>query len=183
MRKLAIVIVLGVLLLAIPASVFAQKVDWDGQVHKKDLAVFVGAGFSGYGFTIVPGVEYAFADFKIGDVFPLAIGGVLKGSLNFYSSYWTAYGIGALVSAHTGFKGLDIPEFLQKFDVYISAGLAFSFFSYSGTLAGWDAQDTYFGFATSDGVAYYFNDKWAAYLEGNYWAYSGSATLGVRYTF
>jgi hypothetical protein len=32
-------------------------------------------------------------------------------------------------------------------------------------------------------VSYNFNDKWAIYLEGNYWAYSGSGTLGARYTF
>jgi len=178
MKKLALVLAVVVLVLAIPSTVFA----WDGQVHKGDLALFVGAGFSGYGFSIVPGVEYAFVDFKIGDVFPLALGGVLKGSINFYPSYWTAYGVGALISAHTGFKGLDIPEFLQKFDLYVSAGVAFSFFNYSGTLVGWN-KDLYWGFATSNGVAYYFNDKWAMYLEGNYWAYSGSATLGVRYTF
>jgi hypothetical protein len=178
MKKLAAVLAVVVLALAIPSAAFA----WDGQVHKGDFAVFAGAGF-GYGFSIVPGVEYAFADFKLGDVFPLAIGGVVKGSINFYPSYWTAYGVGALVSAHVGFKGLDIPDFLQKFDVYASAGVAFSFFSYSGTLAGWDAKDTYFGFATADGVSYYFNDKWAIYLEGNYWAYGGGATLGGRYTF
>jgi opacity protein-like surface antigen len=179
MKKLAVILAAVVLALAIPSAAFA----WDGQVHKGDLALFVGAGF-GYGFTIVPGVEYAFVDFKLGDVFPLALGGVLKGSLNFYPSYWTAYGVGALLSAHVGFKGLDIPAFLQKFDVYASAGVAFSHFSWSGSLAGWDTgKDNYFGFATADGVAYYFNDKWAIYAEGNYWAYGGGATLGGRYTF
>jgi len=61
MKKLAVVLAVVVLALAIPSAAFA----WDGQVHKGDLAVFVGAGL-GYGFTVVPGVEYAFADFKLG---------------------------------------------------------------------------------------------------------------------
>jgi hypothetical protein len=39
------------------------------------------------------------------------------------------------------------------------------------------------GFATADGVAYYINDKWAVYLEGTYWGYSGGGAIGVRYTF
>ena len=39
MKKLAAVLVVVVLALAIPGAAFA----WDGQVHKGDLAVFAGA--------------------------------------------------------------------------------------------------------------------------------------------
>ena len=180
MKKLAIVVALAVVLLAIPASVFAQKVDWDGQVHKGDFAAFVGAGF-GWGFTIAPGVEWAFAEWKVGDVVPLAFGLSAKGMINFYPGFWTSYGVGALVTVHLGFKGLDIPDFLQKFDVYASAGIGFSFFSYDVGIDTYGSSNI--GFATADGVAYYFNDKFAVYAEGTYWGYSGGGTIGVRYTF
>jgi len=180
MKRLAIVIALAVVLLAIPASVFAQKVDWDGQVHKGDFAVYLGVGF-GWGFTIAPGVEWAFAEWKVGDVVPLAFGLTGKGMINFYPSYFTSYGIGALVTVHLGFKGLDIPDFLQKFDIYASAGVGFSFFNYDSSF--YDYGESRFGFASSNGTAYYFNDKFAAYFEYTYWSYSSGGTIGIKYTF
>ena len=180
MKKLALLLAVAVLVLAIPSAAFAQK-NWDGLVHKGDFAAFVGVGY-GWGLSVVPGVEWAFADVKVGDTVPLAFGVVGKGVINFYSDFFTSYGVGALASAHLGLKGLDIPKFLQNLDFYISLGLAFSAFSYA-TGSALDYGNTRFGFATSNGVAYYFNDKWAIYLEGNYWSYSGNAVLGVRYTF
>lgn len=179
MKRLALVLALAVLLLAIPGTAFAQK-NWDGLVHKGDFAAFVGFGF-GWGFTIAPGVEWAFADVKIGDTVPLAFGLVGRGMINFYPDYFTSYGIGALLSAHLGLKGLDIPEFLQNLDFYIAAGVGISFFNYVSAF--YDFGDVQVGFATTDGVAYYINDKWAVYLEGTYWGYSGGGAIGVRYTF
>ena len=183
MKKLVLVFAVGVLLLGIPATLFAQNMDWEGNYEKGDFSVFAGVGFSGYGFSIVPGVEYTFVQWKAGDVVPLSFGITGKGSINIYSSYWTSYGVGALATVHLGFRGLDIPEFLQRFDVYVSVGLAASFFNYTGTLSGWDQKDSYFGFATADGVAYFVNDRFAVYAEGNYWAYGGGATLGVLFQF
>ena len=116
MKKLVLVFVVGILLLGIPATLFAQDVDWEGNFEKGDFSVFAGIGFGGYGFSIVPGVEYTFAEWKAGDVVPLSFGITGKGSINIYSDYWTAYGGGALVTVHLGFRGLDIPEFLQRFD-------------------------------------------------------------------
>jgi hypothetical protein len=180
MKKLALLLAVLVLILAIPGAAFAQKSNWDGLVHKGDLAAFLGVGF-GWGFTIAPGVEWAFADVKIGDTVPLAFGVVGRGMVNFYPNYFTSYGIGALASAHMGLKGLDIPKFLQNLDFYIALGLGVSFFNYVSST--YDFGDVQFGFATTDGVAYYFNDKWAVYLEGTYWGYSGGGAIGVRYTF
>jgi hypothetical protein len=174
MKRLALVLALAVLLLAIPGAAFAQK-SWDGLVHKGDFAAYVGIGY-GWGFTIVPGVEWAFADVKVGGTVPLAFGLAGKGMINFYPGFWTSYGVGALVTAHLGLKGLDIPEFFQNLDFYIGAGVGFSFFSESVI---YNAV----GFATTDGVAYYINDKWAVYLEGTYWGYSFGGTIGARYTF
>jgi len=181
MKKWVLALVVGTLLLAIPASVFAQNVNWDGNYKKGDFAVFGGVGF-GYGFSIVPGVELSLAEWKVGDVVPLTFGVAAKGSINIYSSFWTAYGLGALATVHLGFRGLDIPEWMQNFDVYVSLGLGVSFFNYTAVPSGF-GDDFYFGFATADGVAYFINEKLAVYAEGNYWAYGGGATLGVLYKF
>jgi hypothetical protein len=182
MKKLVLGLIVGALLLLIPATAFSQEVNWEGNYEKSDFSVFGGVGFGGYGITIIPGVEYTFAEWKAGDVVPLSFGVAGKGSINIYSSYWTAYGAGVLGTVHLGFRGLDIPEFLQNFDVYISLGLGFSYFNYESVPSGF-GDDIYFGFATADGVAYFINEKLAVYAEGNYWAYGGGATLGVLYKF
>ena len=181
MKKWLLALVVGTLLLAIPASVFAQNPDWDGNYKKGDFAVFGGVGFGGLGITIIPGVEFSLAEWKVGDVVPLTFGVAAKGSINIYSGFWTAYGVGALGTVHLGFRGLDIPEWLQNFDVYVSLGLGVSFFSYSSGTSTYG--DSKFGFITANGVAYFFNEKLAVYAEGNYWSYSGGATLGVLYKF
>jgi hypothetical protein len=180
MKKLALLLAVLVLILVIPGAAFAQKSNWDGLVHKGDFAAYLGVGV-GYGFSIVPGVEWAFADVKAGTV-PLAFGVTGKGILNFYPGSYSAYGIGALATAHLGFKGLDIPEFLQHLDVYISLGLGLSYYSWaSGFSPLFD--NPHLGFATADGVAYYFNNKWAAYLEFAHIGYGAAGVIGGRYTF
>jgi len=181
MKKLVLGLVVGALLLLIPAAAFSQDVNWEGNYEKGDFSVFAGIGI-GYGFSIVPGVEFTFAEWKAGDVVPLSFGIAAKGSINIYSSYWTAYGAGVLGTVHLGFRGLDIPEFLQNFDVYASIGVGMSFFNYTSIPSGF-GDDFYIGIATADGVAYFINEKFAVYAEGNYWAYGGGGTLGVLYKF
>ncbi len=189
MKKLALLLVVLVLILAIPGAVFAQKkapakkaaeTGWVGLVHKGDFAAYAGIGI-GYGFSIVPGVEWVFADVKAGTV-PLAFGLSGKGLINFFPGSWSSYGIAALATGHLGLKGLDIPDFFQHLDFYISLGVGLSYFSWE---AGFSPlfDNPHFGFATSDGVAYYINDKWAVYLEGTYVGYVAGAVIGARYTF
>jgi len=180
MKKLALLLSVLVLILAIPGAAFAQKSSWDGLVHKGDFAAYLGIGY-GTGFAIVPGVEWAFADIKAGTV-PLAFGLSAKGLLNFYPGFWSAYGLAALATGHLGLKGLDIPEFLQNLDIYVSLGLGLSYYNWELGYAPL-FNDLRFGLATADGVAYYINDKWAVYLEGTYLAYVAGAVIGVRYTF
>ena len=182
MKKLAILVVVGVLLLTIPVSIFAapKKTNWVGLVHRNDFAVYAGVGI-GLGFTIAPGVEWCFADVKVGNVVPLAFGLAGKGMINFYPGFWTSYGVGALATMHLGLKGLDMPVFFQNFDFYISAGVGLSWFSYNLGVSRYGAMNV--GFATADGLAYYINKHWAVYLEGTYWGFTGGATIGARYTF
>jgi hypothetical protein len=181
MKRLALLLAVLVLILAIPGAAFAQKASWDGLVHKGDFAAYLGIGI-GYGFSVVPGVEWAFADVKAGTV-PLAFGLSGKGILNFYPGFWSSYGLGALATVHLGLKGLDIPDFLQNLDFYLSAGLGMSYFSWASGYSPLFSNDLHFGFATADGVAYYINDKWAVYLEGTYMGYVAGAVIGARYTF
>jgi hypothetical protein len=181
MKKLALGLTLGVLLLALPVATFAQTANWDGQVHKGDFSVFAGVGI-GYGFSIVPGVEYALADWKLGDVFPLALGVAARGSINFWGDYWSSYGVAPMVTAHVGFKGLDIPAFLQKFDLYAGAGVGFTYYSI-GTLSSIYGYNGFVvSFATTEGTAFYISDKFAIYGEYNYWGFS-RGVLGVLYKF
>jgi hypothetical protein len=180
MKKLALGLVLAVVLLAIPATVFAQTENWQGQFHKGDFSAFVGVGL-GYGITVVPGVEWIWGDWKLGDVFPLAIGAAARGAVNFYSDYWSSYGAAGFVTAHVGLKGLDIPEFLQKFDFYAGVGLGFYYYSWASGYTTTN-DDFRFGLANTEGTAFHINDKLAVYGEYNYWGYS-RGVLGVLYRF
>jgi hypothetical protein len=181
MKKLVLIAALAVLLAAIPSTVFGQTANWDGQVHKGDFSAFGGLGL-GYGITIIPGVEYVWGDWKLGDVFPLAAGVAVKGAVNFYSDYWSSYGVAGLVTGHVGLKGLtDLPEFLQKFDFYAGIGLGFYYYSWA---SGYVTSNDDFGlvFANMEGTAFYINEKLAVYGEFNYWGYS-RGVLGVLYRF
>ena len=129
----------------------------------------VGVGF-GWGFTVVPGVEWAFADVKIGDTVPLAFGLAGKGMINFYPGFWTSYGHRRAGHGPPRPEGAGHPRVpaapgllhrRRRRPVLVQLG--FGLYSTYG--------DLHVGFATADGVAYYFNDKWAVYLEGTYWGY------------
>lgn len=179
MKKLACGFVLAALLLVIPAAAFAQTENWDGQVHKGDFTAQVGVGL-GWGITIIPGVEWIWGDWKLGGVVPLAAGAAVKGAVNFYSDYWSSFGAAGLVTAHLGLKGLDIPDFLQKLDFYVGAGLGLYYYSWASGYLGGDELS--FGFAQTSGTAWYINDKIALYAEYNYWGYS-RGVLGILFRF
>jgi hypothetical protein len=178
MKKLASAIAVLVLVLAIPGAVSAQKTDWDGHFHGKDFSISAGLGLGfgywGYGFQLYPGVEYTVADWKIGGVVPLALGVAGRGVINFDSYWGTGFGLGPFAILHLGFKGLDIPKFLQNFDLYTALGLVFTFGDYYTNGFG-------IGFASYGGFNYFFTPKLAVFLEGNYWGYYGGTTLGVLF--
>ena len=182
MKKLALGLVLAVLLLAIPATAFAQGVDWYGHFEKGNLSagagVGIGWGWYGYGLSLYPSVEYTIADWRIGDTVPLALGVAGRGLVGFSNYYGTVFGVGPYVTFHVGFRGLDIPEFFQKFDVYTGLGLAVTF---GGNLSAFGVSPV--GFSSYGGFNYFVNEKFALYLEGNYWGYYGGSTVGVLFKF
>ena len=181
MKKLALGLILGVLMLAVPAATFAQGVDWYGHFEKGDFSVGAGLGLGfggwGYGLSIFPGAEYTVADWRIGDTVPLALGVSARGLIGFSNYYGTVFGIGPFVTLHLGFRDAEFfPEFLQKLDLYTALGLAVTF---GGNTALYNpvGLNQYFG------LNYFVNDKLALYLEENYWGYYVGTTLGVLFKF
>ncbi len=183
MKKVLLGLVVACALLAVPMAASAQATSWDSHFKSGDLSLSVGVGL-GYGLSVAiyPGVEFTFAEWRIGDTVPLAFGGAVKGMVNFYPGFWTAFGGGGFGTVHLGLKGLDLPDFLQRFDFYWGIGVALSYFSWTGTYGGlFGGSNVNFGFATMGGTNYFITDGIAIYLEGNYWAYYGGGALGVLF--
>lgn len=170
---LALIVVAGLCL--VPASVFAQEGNWDGLYHKEDLSLEIGVGFGyhgvGYGLAVLPGAEWTVADWKIGDVVPLAFGVTAKGFVEFVPGEGLGFGGGGFATLHMGFKGLDIPEFFQKIDWYVGLGAGVLF-------AAWDDPTFGFAFPTYSGLSYLIKDNLAVYLEGIYWRAWGVSGYG-----
>ena len=172
---LALIVVAGLCL--VPASVFAQEVNWDGLYHKGDFSLELGVGFGyhggsyGYGLAVLPGAEWTVADWKIGDVVPLAFGVTAKGFVEFVPGEGLGLGGGGVATFHMGFKGLDIPEFFQKIDWYAGLGAGVLF-------APWDDPTFGFAFPSYSGFSYLIKDNLAVYLEGIYWYAWGVSGYG-----
>ena len=173
-----------VLLVALCLSGFAFAADnavgstpW---VDKGDLLVNAGIGWTG----IAGGAEYDLARIDIAKVVPLTFGVAARALINpgfFDTSYASLeYGLGALATAHVGFKELSLSSglsWVSRFDVYAGLGVGFG----SATLSSAYSSSYYtlkpgFGIATFAGTSYYFSDKLAVNLE---YGYLGS----VGYTY
>jgi hypothetical protein len=155
-------------MLLLPGALAAQDRAWDGQLHQGDLSLELGFGFGahgegfGYGIAAVPGAEWIFADWKIGDRLPLAVGVGAKGAVEYIPATGLGFGADALASVHLGFKGLEVAEFLQGFDVYTALGAGIVYVG---------EADVPFGLvfpALYAGAAWYFRENLALYLEGVY---------------
>jgi hypothetical protein len=182
MKRIALGVALAALLL-IPGAAFADDVNWNGNFHKGDFALEAGLGLGwtwwGYSLAVLPGAEWTIADWKIGNVFPLAFSAAAKGFVEFVPGSGVGFGGGGFGVFHVGFKDLDIPQFLQKLDWYGGVGVGVMIVPF---------DDPSFGIAVPSfsGVSYFLKDNLAVYLEGIYW-YSwnvygyGGAVLGVRF--
>ena len=179
------VILAVVLITLLPATLFAQESDWDGRYHKGDMSIELGVGFGahgpryGYGVAGVPGAEWTVADWKIGRVVPLAVGVAAKGSVERIPATGLGLGADILAAFHLGFRGLDVLEFYQNLDVYTAVGAGVVYLG---------EADVPFGLvfpAIYGGVAWYFKENLAVYLEGVYrngWRAVGygGAVIGAR---
>lgn len=185
MRKALAVVLTVVGITLLPATLFAQETNWDGQYHKGDLSFELGVGFGahgsgfGYGLAVLPGAEWTVADWKIGEAVPLAVGVAATGFVELIPGTGLGLEADALLAFHSGFKGLDAPKFFQNLDVYTAIGAGVVFVGEASVPFGLVFPTIHGGFA------WYFKENLAVYLEGVYrhgWravGYGGGA-IGIR---
>ena len=185
MRKTLSALLVIVWIALLPASLFAQEADWDGQLHRGDLSFELGFGFGahgngfGYGIAAVPGVEWILADWRLGEVVPLALGIGAKGAVEYIPAGGIGAGADVLASIHLGFRGLESSRFIQALDVYTAAGAGMVFLGGASVPFGLVFPTIYAG------AAWLLRENFALYLEGVYrrgWRVVGygGATFGFR---
>lgn len=124
-----------------------------------DLVVTAGVGWGG----ISGGAEFSLAQIDIAKIIPITFGAAARATVDpgiFYDNF--SFGVGAMGTAHVGFKNLNLPDnlhWLSNVDSYIGLGLGFA--SMTGYTAG-------IGISTFEGVSYYLNDKLAICFEYGY---------------
>ena len=196
MKRATKTLVVMSMLLILPVAVFAQseKTNWDSVYEKGDFVVSATAGIA-FPFAIVayPGAELILAGVDIGNLIPIDFGVAARGQVGFYNSStlsynygWLTFGLGAFGTAHLSFNNLQdhFAPWLENFDFYVSLGLGANYFSYTGDWADvfTDSTRMRVGFASLEGVNWFFRDNMALRLEYAYWGYVGSqATVGVLF--
>ncbi len=174
--KRKIVAVVLVLLLAVAFGAFAKETKpskqfpWMASFNQPgQVVLYAAAGFYGFGFDLLGGPEFIIGAFNLGGI-PLEWGVTVKGMVGFASflgyASWVDWGV-----------DFGSP---WKFDWYIGAGLGISgstgtYYKFLGGAGPW------FGFATSDGVAWHFSDNFALIAD---YAYTGLVSvygIGVKW--
>jgi len=82
----------------------------------------------------------------------------------------SAFGVGPAVTARLGLKGLDLPDFLQRFDFCLGVGLAIMI-----------GAATPLGVLSHLGFDYFLSDKIAIRLEGTYFGSYGGGAAGALF--
>ena len=128
---------------------------------------------------LVPGVEWILADWKITGAVPLALGVAAKGSIGVIPATGFAFGADALATLHIGFDGEDAPALYHNLDLYTAIGAGFLYIGKAGVPFDLVFPSVYLG------IAWYFSENLAVYLEGVYrhgWRAVGygGAVVGVR---
>ena len=119
---------------------------------------------------------------------PIDFGAAVRGqfatsSVFGYDYGYLSFGAGAFGTAHLSFNNLEnsVAQWLENFDFYVSLGLAVNYFTYTGYWAS-DTPQLRFGFASFEGVNWFFAENIALKLEYAYWGYVGSqATIGILF--
>jgi hypothetical protein len=176
MKKKILIAAVLVLLIFLPGLAFGQTENWESHFDSGDISLSAGVGAAigswGFGFTAYPGAELTLLTWEAGGVVPLSFGIALRGMIGFSSYYGFAYGAGAFATIHFGFKGLDIPQWVQDLDLYGGLGVAFSVSSRYTSGYG-------FGINSYGGFNYFLSEKLALQVEANYWGYYYSNSIGV----
>jgi len=177
MRKRLVGLVLVIALAAPFAAVAKETYYQPGNVVP---SIGVGAGF-GWGLTLsaYPGVEVMLLKFKIANTVPIDIGVAAKGLFGFSTYFGYSFvhlGVGGFGVIHWGPRGMDWDvKWLDNFDFWWGIGIAVT-----GHIPA--AYWTYglVNFATTAGVNYFLNDRFALTFAGSYWGYGGGY-VGILY--
>ncbi len=179
-----------VFLFIVSTAAIAQSANtnWDSVYNAGDLAASISAGVA-FPFAIVayPGAELILAGIDIGNLIPIDFGvaargqfGILSASSLGYNYGWITLGAGAFGTAHLSFNNLrdHFAPWLENFDFYLSLGLGVNYFAYTGDWASVNSvsKPLRVGFASFEGVNWFFRENMALKLEYAYWGYVGSQT-------
>ncbi len=167
MKKLFVVLVIA---LVASTGAFAEGfLIPDAVPHMAPGAFAASAGLNlGYGaFGVTGGVESIFGQINIPDVFPLSYGAAARGAFSFGYGF-TAISAGLFGTLHFSWNSLNLPEWLQKFDVYAGVGLGMAI-----------TPHFHLTFGSLSGTAYHLNKNLAIIAEAIYAGWF-SSSLGLQ---
>jgi hypothetical protein len=180
------------LLLSVCITSFSEEdAGWWGSYYMPGntvLSVDVGLGFPGDGLAldVSPAAEIILTKWRPGDLFAVDIGAGAKGLVSFWGSStlpahgYIAFGGGATVGAHFGFRGFDfsLSEYLERLDLYTAIGLGYIGYAPTGDWAGFSQPNPGLKFLSFGGLRYFLTDSLAVSFAGSYWSDWSSTTLG-----
>ncbi len=169
-------ILLVIMMLLLATSLFAQKSFAKSYNKNGQFNVYASVGWA-WGFTGSVGLEFILAEFKIGTI-PFDFGIEARGAIEVYPSWYyltgtdVYWGAAPMASLHMGLAGVPL-------EFYISAGIAFYGWSWSGGLPyGYSAFNV--GFASVDGIIWHLSPNFGLILEGGYLGGAGVWGVGIE---
>ncbi len=171
---------LVVLILLLATSAFAQSKPWAKSYNKDgQFNIYASVGWA-LGFTGSVGLEFIITEFKIGNV-PFDFGVAVRGAMEFYDGavfyapgytgvYW---GAAPMATLHMGLAS-------APFEFYISAGVAFYGYSWSGGYIPAAYGGFNVGVASVEGVIWHLSPAFGLILEGGYLGGAGVWGVGIE---
>jgi len=181
-RKVVVVFVLALFLCAaVGAFAFEQKsktYPWMASFNKTgQVNLYAAIGYYYVGFDVSGGAESILGNFDISGI-PLEWGIAARGLIGFgsFAGYasWIDWGAAPMVTLHWGvdFNGP------WKFEWYIGLGLGL--YGTTGTYYSFVGSGPFFGFASSDGVAWHFADNLSLIIDYSYVGWTSVYGIGLK---
>lgn len=180
-RRIVVVLAIALLLCsAVGAFAFEEKsktYPWMASFNRSgQFNLYAAIGYYYVGFDVAGGLEAILGNFNVAGI-PLQWGIAARGLAGFGSSAgfgnWIDWGVAPMITLHWGvdFNGL------LKFELY--AGLGLGLYGTTGTYYSF-AGGPFFGFASSDGVAWHFADNFSLILDYSYVGWTSVYGVGLK---
>ncbi len=186
-----------VLMLTAAGAVFGQDegstTGWWGSYYMPgNIAATAEIGLGSYAgrstVDLSGGAEFLIYKFRPADLFAIDLGASARGVASWWSSGlggrgYFAFGGAPSAVAHLGFRGFDFPfaEYLERLDLFVSLGVGFLGYTYSGDWTSFAEPQGGIKFITSDGFNYFITDNIAASVVYTYWGDWSSVSIGARF--